>query len=93
MVKIPAGTSSCTGDILATIWDLKVYNGTSSCTSDLEFTFDGNLTIDEFAAVWYAVKYCYGSSSLINQPYNRIKGIFTYDRFVFCHLVVKCENL
>jgi hypothetical protein len=59
MVKIPTGTSSNTSGILATIWDSKVYNGTSSYTSDIEFTIDGNLTIEEFAAVWYAVKYCY----------------------------------
>ena len=57
--KIYKGTSSYTSDILATIEDKKVYSGTSSYTSDIVFTIKGNLTIEEFVAVWYAVKYCY----------------------------------
>ena len=38
---------------------VKVYKGTSSYTSDIEFNFDEKLTVEEFVAVWYAVKYCY----------------------------------
>ena len=48
--------SSYTGDVLATIKDGKVYGGTSSYTSDIEFTIDGNHTIEEFVAVRYSVK-------------------------------------
>jgi hypothetical protein len=57
--KVFKGTSSYTSDILATIEDGRVYSGTSSYTSDIQFTIHGNLTIEEFVAVWYAVKYCY----------------------------------
>ncbi|MEI8005202.1 MAG: hypothetical protein WCI48_03275 [Bacteroidota bacterium] len=44
---------------MATLKNGKVYSGTSSFTSDIEFTIAGDLTIEEFVAVWYAVKYCY----------------------------------
>ena len=42
-------------DILATVKDGKVYSGTSSYDSDILFTVDGNLTLEEFVAVWYSV--------------------------------------
>jgi len=45
--------------VLSLLAQVKVYKGTSSYTSDIEFTIAGDLTIEEFMAVWYAVKYCY----------------------------------
>jgi hypothetical protein len=41
------------------IAQVKVYKGTSSYTPDIEFTIHGNLTVEEFVAVWYTVKYRY----------------------------------
>jgi len=38
---------------------VKVYKGTSNYSSDIMFTIAGKLTIEEFVAVWYVVKYCY----------------------------------
>jgi hypothetical protein len=34
-----------------------VYSGTSEYRSDIEFSFDGYLTLEEFVAVFHAVKY------------------------------------
>lgn len=58
-VRVYKGTSSYTSDILATIRDGKVHSGTSPYTSDILFTVDGNLTIEEFVAVWHAAMYVY----------------------------------
>ena len=55
--KIFKGTSTYNSDVIANVKDGKVYSGTSSYNSDVEFSFDGNLTIEEFVAVWHAVKY------------------------------------
>jgi hypothetical protein len=57
--KIYKGTSSFTSDILATVRDGKVYEGTSSFQRDVLFTVDGYLTVEEFFAVWHAVRYVY----------------------------------
>ena len=37
--------------------EVKVYKGTSNYRSDIRFTIDGNLTLEEFVAVWHAVMY------------------------------------
>jgi hypothetical protein len=37
--------------------EVKIYKGTSQYTSDIRFTIDGNLTLEEFVAVWHAVMY------------------------------------
>lgn len=37
--------------------EVKVYRGTSTYHSDIRFTLDGNLTLEEFVAVCYAVMY------------------------------------
>ena len=57
--KIYKGTSSSSYDVIASIKNGKVYSGTSSSSYDIQFTIGGNLTIEEFVAVWYAVKYEY----------------------------------
>ena len=57
--KIYKGTSTFTSDILATVRDGKVYEGTSSFQRDVLFTMDGYLTVEEFFAVWHAVRYVY----------------------------------
>ena len=40
-----------------TVRDGDVYDGCSSYRSDIRFTLDGNLTLEEFVAVWYVVMY------------------------------------
>ena len=50
-------TSTYHSDIVATVRDGAVYAGTSSYRSDIRFTLDGNLTLEEFVAVWYVVMY------------------------------------
>lgn len=55
--KLFNGTSIYNSDVIANVKDGKVYSGTSSYNSDIEFSFDGNLTIEEFVAVWHTVKY------------------------------------
>ena len=55
--KIYKGNSSYSSDVIANLKDGKVYSGTSSYSSDIQFSYDGNLTIEEFVAVWHAVKY------------------------------------
>jgi hypothetical protein len=57
--RIYRGTSNYNSDILATVRDGKVFNGTSSYTSDIRFTIDGNLTREEFTAVWHTVLYAW----------------------------------
>jgi len=57
--KVYKGTSSYTDDVIATIKNGIVYSGNSNYTSDIEFTVDGYVTIEEFVAIWYAVKYNY----------------------------------
>jgi hypothetical protein len=57
--KIYDGTSNYTSDILANINKGRVYRGTSNYTSDMQFHFDGPLTIEEFVAVYFAVKYIF----------------------------------
>ncbi len=57
--KVYRKTSSFTSDILATVRDGKVYEGTSNFQRDVLFTVDGYLTVEEFFAVWHAVRYVY----------------------------------
>ncbi len=57
--KIYKGTSSYSSDVIATIKSGKVYTGNSSYSSDIQFTIDGYVTIEEFVAIWHAVKYSY----------------------------------
>ena len=57
--KVYKGTSTYSSDIIATIKNGKVYTGTSSYSSDIQFTIDGYVTIEEFIAIWHAVKYSY----------------------------------
>ena len=57
--KVYRRTSTYTKDILLTVRKDRIYKGTSSYTSDILFTVDGNLTIEEFVAVWHAVRYIY----------------------------------
>ena len=33
--------------------------GRTGAASTIEFSFDGNLTLEEFVAVWHAVKYAW----------------------------------
>ncbi|HIF14062.1 MAG TPA: hypothetical protein EYQ86_01460 [Bacteroidetes bacterium] len=49
--------STYSSDIIANIRKNKVYKGNSSYSSDVLFNFDGQLSIEEFVAVWYAYKY------------------------------------
>ena len=37
--------------------EVKIYKGTSSSYSDVSFRYDGLLTLEEFVAVWFAVRY------------------------------------
>ncbi len=55
--KIYKGTSTYSSDIISHVKDGKVYNGTSPYSSAVLFSFEGNLTIEEFVAVWHAVNY------------------------------------
>ena len=57
--KIYNGTSSYSSDIIANRRDNKIYKNTSSYSSDVEFTLSGDVTIEQFVAIWYAVKYCW----------------------------------
>ena len=57
--KVYKGTSSYSGDVIATIRDGKVYTGNSSYSGDISFTIDGYVTINDFVAIWHAVKYYY----------------------------------
>ena len=57
--KIYKGTSSYSGDVIATIRSGKVYTGNSSYSGDIAFTIDGYATIEEFVAIWHTVKYVY----------------------------------
>ena len=57
--KVYKGTSSYSGDVIATIRDGKVYTGNSSYSGDISFTIAGYVTIEEFVAIWHAVKYTY----------------------------------
>jgi hypothetical protein len=57
--KIYKGTSTYSGDVIATIKDGKVYTGNSSYSGDIGFTIDGFVTIEEFIAVWHVVKYTF----------------------------------
>ena len=56
-VKVYKGTSTYNSDIVATVRDGVVYDGRSNYRSDIRFTLDGNLTLEEFVAVWHAVMY------------------------------------
>jgi hypothetical protein len=57
--KIYKGTSTYSGDVIATIRDNKVYTGNSSYSGDISFSIDGYVTIEEFVAIWHAVKYSF----------------------------------
>jgi hypothetical protein len=57
--KIYKGTSSYSSDVIATINGGKVYTGNSSYSSDIQFHIDGHVTIEEFVAIWFAVKYTF----------------------------------
>lgn len=51
------GRSNYQSDILCTVRGHEVYKGRSNYRSDIRFTIDGNLTLEEFVAVWHAVMY------------------------------------
>ncbi len=57
--KVYKRTSSFTSDVIATVRSHQIYKGTSSFRSDVLFTVDGYLTVEEFFAVWHAVRYVY----------------------------------
>jgi hypothetical protein len=46
------GDSISSFDIIATIEDGKVYQGRTTFRSDILFTIDGELTLEEFVAIW-----------------------------------------
>ena len=50
-------TSSYSSDVIATIRDGNVYAGNFSYSGDIQFNIDGNVTIEEFVAIWDSVKY------------------------------------
>ena len=52
--KIFRGTSTYNSDIIANVRDGKVFSGTSNYNSDILFSFDGNLTLIEFVAIWHS---------------------------------------
>ena len=55
--KIYKGSSNGYGDIIANVSSGKIYNGTSNSYSDISFNYQGFLTLEEFIAVWFALKY------------------------------------
>jgi len=55
--KIYKKQSNYSGDIIATIRNGKVYNGTSTYSGDIKFSINEIVTIEEFVAIWYVVKY------------------------------------
>ena len=57
--KLYDGNSSYSSDIFANKRGLKVYKNNSSYSSDVDFTLSGDVTIEQFVAIWYAVKYCW----------------------------------
>lgn len=42
---------------LSVLSQVKVYSRNSNYSSALEFTISGPVTLEEFVAIWYAVKY------------------------------------
>ena len=57
--KVYRGNSSYNSDIQFTIRNGKVYKNNSNYSSDVDFTLSDNVTIEQFVAIWYAVKYCW----------------------------------
>ena len=57
--KIYIGNSNYQSDVIANVKDGKVFAGTSNYSNDIEFSIDGMVTIEEFVAIWYAVKYVF----------------------------------
>jgi hypothetical protein len=57
--KLYKGNSNYNSDIFANKKGLKVYKNNSSYSSDVDFTLSDNVTIEQFVAIWYAVKYCW----------------------------------
>jgi hypothetical protein len=55
--KVYKGSSNYSNDILATIKNGKVDKGNSLYSNDVEFTIDRQVTVAEFVAIWYSVKY------------------------------------
>ena len=43
--------------LASTTGEVKVYKGRSNYRSDIRYTLDGQLTLEEFVAVWHAVMY------------------------------------
>ena len=56
-VKVYKENSSYSSDVICNIKKGRVYKKSSSYSSDVLFNFDGQLSIEEFVAVWYAYKY------------------------------------
>ena len=57
--KIYRGNSTYRSDIVANRRGKYIYRGDSSYRSDVEFWIDGDVTLVEFVAIWYVVKYCW----------------------------------
>jgi hypothetical protein len=57
--KIYKDNSRYSGDIIANRKGNKVYKENSSYTGDVDFTLSDNVTIEQFVAIWYVVKYCW----------------------------------
>ena len=57
--KLYKGNSNYTSDIFANKKGFKIYKNNSNYSSDVDFTLSGDVTIEQFVAIWYAVKYCW----------------------------------
>ena len=57
--KVYKENSSYSADIIANRKGHKVYKNNSSYSGDVDFTLSDDVTIEQFVAIWYAVKYCW----------------------------------
>ena len=57
--KIYKENSSFSGDMIANIQDGRIYKEHSSFSGDVLFTIHGEVTLEEFVAIWYTAKYVY----------------------------------
>ena len=57
--KIYKENSSFSGDMIANIQDGRIYKEHSSFSGDILFTIHGDVTLEEFVAIWYTAKYVY----------------------------------
>jgi hypothetical protein len=57
--KIYQGTSTYSGDVLATRKDRTVYKANSTYSGDILFTLDKAATLEEFVAIWHVFRYTY----------------------------------